>query len=278
MIVFPNAKINIGLRVLERLQNGFHRIETVFLPIGLFDILEFVDHTVRKTHLSITGIAIDENPDNNLVIKAWELMHSKYNIPALEISLHKIVPIGAGLGGGSADAAFMLNGLNIYYNCGASVTELMHMAAQLGSDCSFFIINRPAYATGRGEILEEIELSLSGYKILLVNPGFMISTKDAYANVIPSRYADSLKDLVMQPLSKWQGLITNDFEGSVFTKYPEIERIRQKMIDHGAVYASMSGSGSTVFGIFKDTKEFNPLLREFKNYFVWQGRLDSVIR
>jgi 4-diphosphocytidyl-2-C-methyl-D-erythritol kinase len=276
MIIFPNAKINLGLRVLERLESGFHKIETVFLPIGLSDILEFVDSGDDKTHIAVTGIPIDQTAGQNIVLKAWELMHSKYGIPAVNIYLHKVIPVGAGLGGGSADAAFMLNGLNYYYNCGATVDELLSMAAALGSDCSFFIRNRPAYATGRGEILEEIELPCIGYNILLVNLGIMISTREAYENIIPETQDIRLKDLIVKPVNEWKKLLVNDFEKSVFSRHPEIEQIKHNLLDQGAVYAAMSGSGSTVFGIFDQMIEINKFIKRFKGYFIWYGKLNSI--
>jgi 4-diphosphocytidyl-2-C-methyl-D-erythritol kinase len=160
MILFPNAKINIGLRVIERRTDGYHSIETLFLPIGLCDILEFVETSALKSSLKITGLAIGGNPEDNLILKAWEIMHQNYSVPSIEAHLHKIIPIGAGLGGGSADAAFMLRGLNEYFSCGCSFEELESYAAELGSDCAFFIRNSPAIGTGRGEILEPIQVSL----------------------------------------------------------------------------------------------------------------------
>jgi len=250
MILFPNAKINLGLRVIERRSDGFHNIETLFIPVDLCDVLEFNSSERPGNTIKVTGILPENDPEDNLVIGAWKLMHEKYNIPHLNIHLHKIIPIGAGLGGGSSDAAFMLKGINDYFNCGCSIAELKEMAARLGSDCPFFIENVPALGTGRGEELQTLDCSLNQYKVLLVNPGIHISSKEAYSGVTPGKQTQSLKDLVKKPITDWKNCIYNDFENSIFPKYPKIQEIKSSMYSSGAVYSSMTGSGSTLFGLY----------------------------
>ena len=250
MILFPNAKINLGLRVIERRNDGFHNIETVFVPVDLCDVLEFTGSEKPGNTIKITGIQPENDPEDNLVIGAWKLMREKYNVPHLNIHLHKAIPIGAGLGGGSSDAAFMLKGINDLFNCGCSNEELKDMAASLGSDCPFFVENNTALGTGRGEVLQFIDLSLDQYKILLVNPGIHISSKEAFGGVRPGKQVQSLKDLVKNPVTDWKNCIYNDFENSIFPKHPRIQEIKSVLYSSGAVYSSMTGSGSTVYGIY----------------------------
>jgi 4-diphosphocytidyl-2-C-methyl-D-erythritol kinase len=277
MILYPNAKINLGLQILEPRNDGFHNLETVFIPIGLSDILEFIKSKGNNTNITVSGLKIDSDQDENIVFQAWQHMHNRFNIPAIDIYLHKIIPVGAGLGGGSSDAAFMLKGLNNYFECGASVTDLENIACKLGSDCAFFIRNIAAIGTGRGEVLEPIDLSLVGYRILLVNPGIFINTREAYANVKSFRRKESLKRLLNQPVSGWQHMIINDFEEFVFKKYPEIENIKNELIKVGASYAAMSGSGSTVYGIFDQSSRLEEIAEKFSQYFTWQGPANNIV-
>jgi len=277
MILYPNAKINLGLQVLERRYDGFHNLETVFIPIGLSDILEFIKSKGNNTNITVSGLKIDSDQDENIVFQAWQLMHNRFNIPAIDIYLHKIIPVGAGLGGGSSDAAFMLKGLNNYFECGASDSDLENIACKLGSDCAFFIRNMAAIGTGRGDVLEPIDLSLVGYRILLVNPGIFISTREAYANVKSFRREESLKSLLKRPVSGWQHMIINDFEEFVFKKYPEIGNIKYKLIDAGAAYAAMSGSGSTVYGIFDQNAKLDQVAAYFSQYYTWQGPANNIV-
>lgn len=292
MICFPNAKINLGLHVVSRRTDGYHNLETVFYPIGLKDALEIIPAPeagkAGNTELSgsrseesgttdgyissgkyrffQTGIPIGGSPENNLVIKALNLIAAEKKLPAIDIHLLKKIPSGAGLGGGSSDAAFMLALLNETFGLGYSKQELMLRAARLGADCPFFILNRPAFATGTGDILEPIEIDLSGYTFLLVKPDIMVSTKEAYAMITPQQPELPLKEIIRKPPETWRELMKNDFEPPVFKKFPEICRIRQQLYDMGAVYASMSGSGSSVFGLF----EKEPCWQgAFDNYFVW---------
>jgi 4-diphosphocytidyl-2-C-methyl-D-erythritol kinase len=277
MVLYPNAKINLGLWILERRKDGFHNLETVFVPIGLCDILEFVKSKGNITTISVSGVNIDAKQDDNLVFQAWQLMQSRYNVPAVDIYLHKLIPVSAGLGGGSSDAAFMLSGLNTYFECGATVQELEVMAGLLGSDCPFFIRNLSAVGTGRGEVLEAIDLSLERFRILLVNPGIFISTREAYSSVKPCKREQSLGKIILQPIEDWQAKVVNDFEESAFLKYPEIESIKNSLLEAGAVYSAMSGSGSTVFGIFELSANFEPLKAKFSKYFTWQGPVNTIV-
>jgi 4-diphosphocytidyl-2-C-methyl-D-erythritol kinase len=277
MILYPNAKINLGLWILGLRNDGFHNLETAFIPVGFCDILEFIQTKKETSHITVTGTEIEAKPDENLVTRAWQLMHNEFGIPAVDIYLHKLIPVSAGLGGGSADAAFMLAGLNTYFNCGASVPELENLAGQLGSDCAFFIQNSSAIGTGRGEILDRVELSLEKYRILLVNPGISISTRDAYHNVKPSLRNESLKSLLSKPIREWQKYIINDFEESVFSMHPEIETIKNELLKSGAIYAAMSGSGSTVYGLFEQSKNLNQVAAKFSDYFTWNGPVNTIV-
>lgn len=271
MVLFPNAKINLGLNVTAKRTDGFHNIETIFLPVALCDVLEFVESTEGNTKLTVSGANLDGLSDDNLVVRAWKLMHDNYKIPPVDIHLHKLIPTGAGLGGGSADAAFMLKGLNEFFQCGATVKDLEKLAAVLGSDCAFFIRNTPAYAEGRGEILEPVNIELSNYRILLINPAIHVSTREAYEGVTPQIPAISLKQMMGMDKREWQKNIKNDFELSVFLKHPEIASIKEELMAFGAIYAAMSGSGSTVFGIFNRNTDIQPIILQFSKYFYWNG-------
>lgn len=262
MVLYPNAKINIGLNVVEKRSDGYHNIETVFYPIDLLDELKVELSTSDVEYrLFSKGIKIGGNTDNNLVIKALQLIKTKHEIPPLAIFLKKNIPFGAGLGGGSADAAFMLKLLNNMYNLKISTEQLEVMAAKIGADCPVFIQNKPVFATGIGNEFTPLEFSLKGYWLLLIKPDIYVSTPLAYAGVTPSKPKSSLIDLVKEPISEWRNLIFNDFEKSVFLKHPEIEHIKENLYKSGAKYASMSGSGSSVYGIFE--KPLNLTNRDF---------------
>jgi 4-diphosphocytidyl-2-C-methyl-D-erythritol kinase len=252
VITFPKAKINIGLRITGKRQDGFHNIETVFYPVGLSDALEFVEpeeHLIRDI-LTVTGFRTGAGTEDNIVIKALRKLREYHNIPLLKIHLHKGIPAGAGLGGGSSDASFFMKTLIRFFNISAGNEFLRNIALELGSDCPFFIDCRPSYAEGRGEILQPLGDFLSGYYILLVNPGISISTKEAYANCHPDKPETSLYQLVNLPVKKWRDRIVNDFEEYAFTQYPVVGSIRRILYDNGALFSSMSGSGSTVYGIY----------------------------
>lgn len=250
MISFPNAKINIGLNITEKRPDGFHNLETIFLPVGWKDVLEFAE--ADEVKFTSSGIKIDGDPEHNLVMKAYRLLQKDFDLPALKIHLHKQIPFGAGLGGGSSDAAFMLRLLNRTYQLGLSDEKLLGYAAVLGSDCPFFILNKPAFATGRGEKMNIINLKLNNLFLLLVKPPVEVATAKAFQFVKPRKPEISLVESVQLPVSEWRGKIVNQFEESVFMQFPEIGKLRDLFYQLGAVYASMSGSGSCVFGFFNE--------------------------
>ena len=259
MIVYPNAKINIGLNVVEKRPDGYHNLETVFYPIGLQDILEIqeLDTDVPDCgyRLKLTGSLLNGSPEDNLVVRAFKLLKREFDLPPVSIGLYKHIPTGAGLGGGSADAAFTVKTLNDRFKLGLTTQQMEDYCAQLGADCPFFIQNKPVFATGIGNVFHPIELNLKYKQLVLVKPDVFVSTKDAYAKVNVRHPEKQLPELLSQPIETWKDTVVNDFETSVFSKYPEIAAIKDKLYDMGAVYASMSGSGSSVFGIFEDPVE-----------------------
>ncbi len=272
MIVFPNAKINLGLNVVEKRPDGYHNIETIFYPIGLTDVLEVeVSESCSDYSFSSSGIVLEGDPENNLIIKAYHLLRSGYQFPAVDITLIKQIPFGAGLGGGSSDAAFMLKTLNELFKLKITPSRLEKLAVKLGADCPVFIKNRPVFATGIGNVFTPIQLSLKGKFLLLVKPDIHVSTPEAYSLVVPQKPEFSLSELITNPISEWKTAIKNDFEKSVFAKYPAIEKIKNDLYEMGAMYASMSGSGSSVFGIFNEMPEKND---SFEESFVAGGFLD----
>lgn len=250
MISFPNAKINIGLYITEKRADGFHNLETIFFPVGWSDAIEIAHST--ELCLTTSGIIISGSPESNLVMKAYLLLQKDFGLPALKIHLHKQIPFGAGLGGGSSDGAFMLRLLNQTFDLQLSQEKLIEYAAVLGSDCPFFILNKPVFATGRGEIMKEINLNVKGLYLLLVKPPLEVSTAIAFQNVVPQKPVVSLSELINLPVQEWKNNIANQFESSVFPQYPEIAGIKNQLYGMGAVYASMSGSGSCVFGLFNE--------------------------
>ena len=268
MICFPNAKINLGLNVVSKRPDGYHNIETVFYPIPVKDALEIVN--AEKLSFTQTGIQVDAPIEKNLVIKALNLLKTHYEVPPLEIHLLKAIPFGAGLGGGSADAAFMLKLLNDFCKLNIQNDELEKIAATIGADCPFFIRNIPVFATGTGNIFEPVELSLKGYHLCLIKPDVAVSTPEAYSLMTPAAPVLSLKEIVNRPVSEWKELMINDFEQSVFTRHPVIGQIKEALYKAGAVYASMSGSGSSVFGLFEAPTQ---LKNQFSDSFVWEGQL-----
>src|SRR5690606_18931413 len=253
MLLFPNAKINLGLRVTGKRKDGYHDIETCMFPIPLHDALEII--LANKTSFTSSGISIPGNDKDNLILKAYQLLRKDFNdLPAIAIHLHKAIPVGAGLGGGSADAAFALTLMNNLFDLLLEDWFLEDYAAQLGSDCPFFIENTPKIATGRGEILSPIEIDLKGKWLLLVNPSLHIGTKEAYEGVVPKQPSDDLREILAET-SVWKDRLKNDFEESIFQKYPLIQSIKELLYGQGAFYAAMSGSGSTVFGLFEQEPE-----------------------
>lgn len=275
MITYPNAKINIGLNITERRPDGYHNIESVFYPINLQDAVEIKTIEGEEPQggykLKVSGTILDGTPDDNLVVKAYQLLRKDFNFPAQKIHLYKHIPVGAGLGGGSSDAAAIIKMLNEKFALGITSEQMQNYAVQIGADCPFFINNTPVFATGIGNIFTPIEFSLHGKTIILVKPDIFVSTRDAYALVKPSPAAIPLTEAIKQPISEWKQIITNDFEKSVFAKYPEIAAIKDKLYDMGAIYASMSGSGSAVYGIFDSPIEYADEI--FSGYFCRQREL-----
>lgn len=269
MIVFPNAKINIGLFVTEKRPDGFHNLETVFYPIGLSDILEVVKTGGQSGECNFHSMGIDVGceAEKNLIVKAYRILNTDFHLPAIEVYLHKVIPFGAGLGGGSSDAAFMLKVLNELFNLSLGLNQLEEYAARLGSDCAFFVRNMPAFASGKGELLENMELSLKRYRLLLVKPSFGVSTPEAYAGIVPRPAMFDLHRLNTLEPERWKECVFNDFEKNVFTKYPRLAELKQQMYDAGAVYVSMTGSGSAVYGLFPRDEKINI---ECPDCFVWQ--------
>ena len=262
MIAFPNCKINLGLNIIRKREDGFHDLETIFLPVPFTDVLEIISSD--KTELTVTGLPV--NATENLCIKAYNLLQQKFpELTPVKMHLHKVVPMGAGLGGGSSDASFILNMLIEKFELNVNLEELRDIALQLGSDCPFFLINKPCFATGRGEILEPLDLDLTNYKILIINPGIHIDTKWAFSKIFPEERKKSIKEIIAQPIETWKEELQNDFEIPVFAEYLEIEKLKNDLYELGATYASLSGSGSSVFGLFK--KEINIDNSNWNNYF-----------
>jgi len=250
MISFPNAKINLGLNVIEKRSDGYHNIESIFYPVDLCDALEIIDSEDGKTHFVQTGLMFEGDAEDNLVMKAYRLLERDFTLPPLNIYLQKQIPFGAGLGGGSSDAAFMLKMLNEYADLHLSFEQLESYATRLGADCAFFIHNKPALVEGIGNVLTHIDFSLYDYKILIEKPEVGVSTREAYSRIKPRKRELSHLDIIRMPIIEWKHLLFNDFEDALFDSFPEIKQLKQAFYEKGALYASMSGSGSAVFGIF----------------------------
>lgn len=299
MLSFPNIKINLGLNIIEKRHDGFHNLMSVFYPVkNVFDVLEVVKDEENQLHgelvdavahsgkaiqpadinyiqygkikLAITGLDIPGDSADNLLVKAYNLINADYGLAPVKVHLHKVIPTGAGLGGGSADAAFFINTLNEVLEIGLAWGEKHHYAKQLGSDCSFFITNRPAFCFERGDQFEGIDLDLSGWNLVLVKPAVHVSTADAYAGITPKAAIQSPEDIVALPVEQWKDKLVNDFEETVFAKHPEIAEIKSKLYTMGATYACMSGSGATVFALFENAPD---LTDKFANCFVHTGKL-----
>lgn len=273
MVCFPNAKINIGLNVIRKRSDGYHDLESIFYPIALCDVLEVIENhrASEPVEFYSTGISIPGNVNDNLCVRAYNLIAKDYQLPKIKIHLHKIIPIGAGLGGGSSDAAFFIKLLNEKFELGLSWGEQHNYARQLGSDCSFFITNKPVFAEEKGDKYERVQLDLSGYYLVLVHPNIHVNTAKAYAGLVPKEPVSSLEnDVLKLPVGKWKDIVKNDFEESVFAKFPGVKNVKDVLYRKGAIYASMSGSGSSVYGLFE--REIN-IESEFKDYFV---RIEKV--
>ena len=248
MILYPNAKINLGLNILSKRDDGFHNLISVFYPVyNYFDILEIIP--AKKFLFTSSGLNIPGK--TNLCEKAYALMSSIYNVDPVHIHLHKNIPIGSGLGGGSSDASFVLKGINQLFNLNIDNNTLQNISLQIGADCPFFIKNKVKLVSGIGDVMKEIDLDLSEYEIRIINTGIHISTKDAFSEIVCDDANNSLQNLAFLPIEKWKESITNDFEKSLFNKYPKIKESKQKLYDSGAIYSSMTGTGSAVYGVFK---------------------------
>jgi len=248
MLAFANAKINLGLYVTEKRPDGYHNLETVFYPVKIYDVVEITD--ASAVSCEVKGIEIPGSSQDNICVKAFLKLQEDFSLPAQKITLLKNIPVGAGLGGGSADAAFLIRLVNEKFKLGLSAEQMEGYARPLGADCAFFIQNKPVFAFGKGDEFSSVDIDLSNYYLVLVKPAIHVSTADAYAGIKPSTPSTSLKDLIHLPLENWKLSLKNDFEDSVFVKYPETEYIKTKLYEAGAVYAAMSGSGSSLFGVF----------------------------
>ena len=274
MLTFPNAKINLGLRITEKRTDGYHNLETIFYPVPLSDALEITlrEDSSKKYSFYSHGMEVPGDPNENLVVKAYLLLDGMFNLPPLDINLIKKTPLGAGLGGGSSDASYMLKALNQLFSLNLSEKKLEEYSATLGADCAFFIKNEPTFAEGIGNVFTPISLSLKGYQIIIIKPQVAISTREAFANIQPQKPKESLKEVINRPISEWKDCLFNDFESSIFPKYPLIKDIKESLYASGAVYASMSGSGSSVFGLF--SPDFNrPTIPLESDWFYFKGTL-----
>jgi 4-diphosphocytidyl-2-C-methyl-D-erythritol kinase len=271
MIVFPKAKINLGLRITGKRSDGFHDIETLFYPVGLQDAMEFVESEgdAGKDVLIVTGLPVGVDPGENIVMKAVLRLRERSSFPWLRMHLHKVIPHGAGLGGGSSDAASLLKSVNRHFSLSIGDDELHALALSIGSDCPFFINGGPAYATGRGEILRPADPVLSGYYLILLNPGVVINTGEAYRTCTSHKPGESLLELTGHEISEWKDHIKNDFEDFAFRKHPVIRKIKEDLYESGALFSLMSGSGSSVFGIFSSKPRELP--SGIRKMVIWEG-------
>ena len=257
MVVFPNAKINLGLWIVERRSDGYHNLESCFCPVPWKDALEFIES--NSTEFSSSGLEIPGDPKDNLVLKAYHLLKEKYELPELKIHLHKQIPMGAGLGGGSSDAAFFLKAVNREFNLGIESKELENLAAELGADCPFFIENNLRFVKGTGDVFEPIELSLQNYYISIVYPGVHISTKEAFASINPGPKNIDMRSILAQPLNIWRETLSNDFEAYAFEVQPQLRKLKQELYNRGAEFALMSGSGSSIYALSSIPMEIDDL-------------------
>lgn len=273
MLLLPDCKVNIGLNVVARRVDGYHDLETVFYPVPLRDNLEIKVNTdaTEPYTLQLGGKPVEGDASQNLVVRTYLMLKDEFQLPPVDIFLYKHIPMGAGLGGGSSDAAYMMKGLNEMFSLGLTKAEMQRRVSTLGADCAFFVADRPAYATGIGDVLTPISLSLKGKHIVLVKPDVFVSTKEAYAHVTPKKADIPLLEAIKQPIERWRNTIVNDFETSVFPNHPELAAIKQTLYDMGAQYAAMSGSGSTLFGLFdRPVPEAKTV---FASHFVFEQKL-----
>jgi 4-diphosphocytidyl-2-C-methyl-D-erythritol kinase len=269
MIQFPNSKINLGLNIVGKRPDGFHNIETIFYPAPFCDALEIIPAADGFFHCQTTGLTIPGRTEDNLCVKAFCLLQPEFRLPGVRMHLHKVIPMGSGLGGGSSDGAFTLKMLNELFDLGLNDERLMNYARLLGSDCAFFIENQPRFAFEKGERFKPVTVDLSGLFLAIIVPDVQVVTADAYRMVIPELPRLSLAEVIHLPAEDWKDNVVNDFEKTVFERHPVIRRIKEKMYDAGAVYASMSGSGSAVFGLFENSPQFRNLSPGF---LVWTSQ------
>ena len=269
MIAFPNAKINLGLRILKKRSDGFHDIETCMYPIGWQDAIEIIEH--GKLELSTSGLEVPGDDKSNLCIRAYKALQKAYGLPNAKIHLHKVIPFGAGLGGGSSDAAFVMKVASEIFQLFLEDDLLEEIAAELGSDCAFFIKNQPAIAGGRGNELEVLNFNPDGYYALVIYPNIAIGTALAYKNVVPDAEGINIEDALSKPIEEWKNHLHNQFEDTIFPAFPLLKEIKGALYQQGAVYASMSGSGSAMYGLFKN----EPQIESWKEsgYAIWSGKL-----
>ncbi|MHA6248953.1 4-(cytidine 5'-diphospho)-2-C-methyl-D-erythritol kinase [Pontibacter sp. CAU 1760] len=269
MLDFPNAKINLGLYVTAKRPDGFHDLASCFYPVKWCDALEILP--AKEMKFTQSGLPVPGDPDNNLCLKAYRLLQQDHNLPPVHLHLHKVIPMGAGLGGGSADAAFTLCILNQLFELKLSPEALEDYARQLGSDCAFFVQNKPVIASERGDVFTPAKLDLSGYNCVLVYPGIHITTAEAYGSIKPKEATCSMRLLLKQDVHVWQDVLHNDFEDALFPKYPELAQVKEKLYAAGASYAAMTGSGSTIYGLFEGDVPDSLIFPD--HYLVWQGAL-----
>jgi 4-diphosphocytidyl-2-C-methyl-D-erythritol kinase len=268
MIVFPNGKINLGLSVLNKRADGFHNIESILYPVPIYDALEF--QPSDQFSIEVFGIDIPGNTEDNILFKTWKLLHDDLQIPPINIKLLKGIPLGSGLGGGSSDAVYFLKSMNNYFELALPTEILLDYAASLGSDCPFFIENVASIVSGRGEIIEPLELSLEGMHIAVVCPEIAISTKEAFEETATGKPEKHIKDIINEPIADWQDKLLNNFEKTAFKKYPSLQKIKNTLLNAGAVYASLTGSGAAVYGLFRESVHIK---KYFPDEIVWEGIL-----
>jgi 4-diphosphocytidyl-2-C-methyl-D-erythritol kinase len=269
MLDFPNAKINLGLLVTEKRADGFHNLESCFYPVQWCDALEILP--AEQEQFTMSGLPVPGNPDSNLCLKAYRLLQRDFQLPPVHMHLHKVIPMGAGLGGGSSDAAFALKQLNTLFELNLSPDALENSARQLGSDCAFFIQNKPVIAVEKGDVFKPVDLDLSGYTCVVVYPGIHITTAEAYGNIVPQKPSCGIEMYLKQDVQVWKEVLKNDFEEALFPSYPELPAIKEKLYAAGAEYASMTGSGSAVYGLFKGEAPSELLFPG--HYLLWKGLL-----
>ncbi len=271
MIVFPPAKINIGLQVTGKREDGYHSIESVFYPIPLCDVLELLPNDAAGLQLETLGISIPQDGTENLCQKAYRIINEKYNLPGMKAALLKNIPTGAGLGGGSSDGSAMINLINALAKLNLNTEERLEFSAQLGSDCPFFIEPKPSFISGRGEIIQAHPVQLKGKYLVLIHPNIHVPTAKAYSLISPKKPEFNLVSLDETNIHQWKDQVFNDFEPGIFGLFPELKKIKESLYELGAIYASMSGSGSSIYGIFDAQPKLN---KQFEGLYYWQGFLN----